>query len=415
MKTFEFERDNRSGQRREIPHAFRPDLDRRNWRLVAVAFLLGIVAHVTTHPGLSETSPTPVSANGWKTAQPDFSWQFPRDHWAHDGYRTEWWYFTGHLESDSGRRFGYQFTVFKVGLVPGGDIDPSVQASEWHASGLWMGHASISDLDNGTHRFCEVLHREIPLLSGFGAYPDPRLAWARGPAGTADLWTLDWNGEAFDFQMADEGKGVRFDLKTRPRKPLVWQGPNGYSRKGSEPDAASLYYSFTRLETQGTLEIDGETFKVHGQSWMDKEFGSNQLTSGQVGWDWFSLQLDDGTELMLYSLRRADGTVDFARGTHIDADGTPTYLDSDDWSFQARREWKSPTSDIRYPLDWQIRLGSDRTLTVRPQRDNQENHALRTGQLSYWEGAVEVEENGKRVGVGYVELTGYGEGNRPPI
>jgi len=246
-----------------------------------------------------------VGAVDWEYAAPDYSWSFPRDHWAHREYRTEWWYFTGHLAAHGSpqRRFGYQFTLFRIGLLTEQpDLD-----SAWSTDSLIMGHAAVTDLEGREHRFSELLYRETPLLGQLGAFPDPLVAWVRGPVGTAEKWTLGWNGRAFDFAMADERQGIAFDLTTEPLKDLVLQGPNGFSRKGDEPEAASLYYSFTRLATEGSLRVDGEVLEVHGESWMDKEISSSQLAEGQQGWDWFSLQLADRRELMIYILRADDG------------------------------------------------------------------------------------------------------------
>ena len=171
------------------------------------------------------------AAEEWLSARPDYSWSFPRDHWARPGYRTEWWYLTGHLATDAtpASRFGYQFTLFRVGVTP----RALPLASEWAVTNLVMGHAAVSDLGARRHVFSEVLYRAMPLLGGFGAEPDPRLAWSRAPAGTDGRWTLDWNGEAFDLGMADSSRGIALRLATRPLKPLVFQGPNGYSRKGA--------------------------------------------------------------------------------------------------------------------------------------------------------------------------------------
>ena len=348
----------------------------------------------------------------WRIAEPDHSWSFPSDHWPHPDFRTEWWYFTGHLESEEGQEFGFQFTIFRIGLQPG---MPALD-SNWATRSLWMGHASISDLSEERHVFSDVLHRAIPLLAGFGTPPDPRLAWGRGPTGTETPWTLSWNGSAFDMGMRDDRQGIALDLHTYPGKPPVFQGPNGYSRKGDEENAASLYYSFTRLDTEGWVEVGGHRFRVRGQAWMDKEIGSNQLTKGQVGWDWFSLQLEDGRDLMLYVLRRRDGSVDFARGTVVDPDGRPRYLAASDWSYEATGAWTSPRTGIRYPLGWKVRIPSESLeFEVGARIRDQENIAERSGGLSYYEGAVEVRRDGSRIGLGYVEMTGYGEGNRPPI
>ena len=351
----------------------------------------------------------------WEVAQPDYTWSFPQDHWVHSGYRTEWWYFTGHLSSKQNpqRRFGYQFTLFRIGLQP----EPSPLDSRWATNSLVMGHAAISDVGGQRHVFSEILYREVSFLGGFGSYPESLIAWSRAPSGSDGRWTLLWNGEGFDFRMSDQVRGIAFALSTRPLKPMIFQGPNGYSRKGKHPGAASHYYSFTRLLTRGTLSIDGATFEVEGESWMDKEFGSNQLAENQVGWDWFSLQLDDRREIMLYHLRDRNGTSDFARGTLVSERGTVRYLKPQDWSVQVTENWTSPVTGAVYPSRWKVMLPQEHLqLEIVPQLAQQENRSRLVPNLYYWEGAATILDlEGKKVGQGYVELTGYGTNNRPPV
>jgi predicted secreted hydrolase len=349
----------------------------------------------------------------WLAARPDFAWRFPRDHWSHPGYRTEWWYFTGHLAgpADTGARFGYQFTVFRVGLLP----DAPSWRSTWAATDLVMGHAAVTDLRTGQHVFSEILYRAVPLLGGFGAPGDPLLAWSLAPPGTPTRWTLAWNGRGFDFAMRDDPGGIAFTLSTRATKPLVFQGPNGHSRKGAAGGAASQYYSFTRLATSGTLRVGPETLTVRGESWMDKEFGSNQLADDQVGWDWFSLQLDDGRDLMLYVLRDAAGGPSHARGTLVAPDGRPRWLEAAEFSVAASARWRGPTG-TEYPARWRVRVplaGLD--LDVAPRLAAQENRSRLIPGLEYWEGAVDVRAEGRHVGRGYVELTGYAARTRLPL
>ena len=358
---------------------------------------------------LASTHAEPVR---WKLAQPDYTWSFPQDHWARTGYKTEWWYFTGHLKAADGRRFGYQFTFFRLGVLP---TSPELK-SDWRMSNLIMGHAAISLLDTSEHRFSEVLYRAIPLLGGFGTYPDEVIAWSRGPAGTDGDWRLTWNGEAFDFTMQDDGANFGFSLSTRPAKALIFQGPNGLSRKGEGDSSASQYYSFTRLETRGEVVIDGKTVAVTGQSWMDKEFGSNQLSPHQIGWDWFSLQLDDQREVMLYLLRDKKGRLDFAGGTVVQADGAVSYLDRDDFSVTVQDRWKSPITSGAYPSRWTVSIPTENlTLEIVPEMAAQENRSQLVPALHYWEGAVVVRQRGDSMGRGYVELTGYGTASRPAI
>jgi predicted secreted hydrolase len=348
-----------------------------------------------------------LALSDWKSARNDYGWSFPRDHWAHDGYRTEWWYFTGHLEN----RFAYQFTLFRIGVTP----ERPDFSSSWTATSLVMGHAALTDLETKEHRFSEVLYREVPLLAQYGVFPESRIGWTRAPAGTDGIWSLDWNGEGFDFTARDAGVGFGFQLRTRPTKPLVLQGPGGFSRKGEGEGASSLYYSFTRLATAGEIEIGGKRFEVSGESWMDKEFSSSQLGPNQVGWDWFSLRLDDGRDLMLYLMRDEDGSVDYASGTLVDASGSAVYLDRSELDVEALDRWTSPVTSARYPSKWRIRAaGLDlRVIAAVP---DQENRSRLPRGVYYWEGAVVVEDgDGRFLGRGFVELTGYGEGNRPPV
>jgi predicted secreted hydrolase len=278
-----------------------------------------------------------------------------------------------------------------------------------------MAHAAITDISSGDHHFSELLYREVPLLGGFKPFPVPVVAWARGPAGTDEKWLLQWNGQAFDFSMRDDRLAMGFNIETRPSKPLVLQGPNGYSRKGEA--AASLYYSFTRLASKGTLYLNGQSWKVRGESWMDKEFGSSQLGENQVGWDWFSLQLEDGRELMLYLLRRVDGTTDYQHATLVHQDGSVRYLASKEWNVAATDSWTSPESNAVYPARWTVDLPTEKLrLDLVPEVRDQENRSRLPGGVFYWEGAVTIRDSaGSLLGRGYVEMTGYGKDNRPPV
>ena len=355
------------------------------------------------------------AAHAWTPAQPGYVWSFPRDHWAREGYKTEWWYFTGHLRTveEPARRFGYQFTFFRIGVSQ----DPPRSGSAWAAKDLIMGHAALTDLDTGRHRFSELVVRAAPLLAGFGRHPDTRLAWSVGPPGTPEPWELRWNGDGFDLTMGDAGKSFGFSLSTRPLKPVVFQGPGGLSRKGEGATEASHYYSFTRMATTGTVRLEGKELKVSGVSWMDKEFGSNQLGKDKRGWDWFSLQLDDGREVMLYLLRSRDGSTRHAGATLVDPSGEVRYLSPGEWTLNATGQWTSPVTDAAYPAGWTLDIPAAgiRTVII-PKLADQENRSALIPNLYYWEGSVRVEsESGKHIGQGYVELTGYGENSRPPI
>ncbi len=351
----------------------------------------------------------------WLEARPGYDWSFPRDHYTHRGYRNEWWYFTGRLActGEPERTYGYQFTIFRIGVL----TDRPELDSAWATAGLLMGHAAITDLPGGTHRFSETLYREMPMLAGFGTEPDPVIAWTRPPPGTGGEWTLKWNGRAFDFTMNDAARAMSFALTTRPLKPLVFEGPGGYSRKGGSEAGASLYYSFTRLATEGRLSLDGRTCDVNGVSWMDKEFGTSQLAGDQVGWDWFSVRLSDGRDLMLYALRRPDGTVDARSATLVAADGAVSWLADAEWSVEPTGRWTSGTTGAVYPAGWRVSIPSAGIdLVLAPLVADQENRSSLVRGVVYWEGAVSAKSpSGREIGEGYVELTGYGEGSRPPV
>ncbi len=348
------------------------------------------------------------AVDDWEIARPDYEWSFPRDHWAHQGYRTEWWYFTGHL----GERFSYQFTFFRIGVLR---ERPNLPSS-WTAASLVMGHAALTDLETKRHLFSEVLYREVPLLGEYGVFPEPRIGWSRAPAGTDDVWTLDWNGEGFDFAAKDESEGFGFRLSTRPKKPLVFQGPGGFSRKGAGDGAASHYYSFTRIETAGIVELGEERFEVAGESWMDKEFSSSQLAErpGRLG----LVQPETRRRTRPHALFHAIGERR-SRLRQRDVWSTrrdePTYLDRSAFEVEVLEYWTSPVTSARYPSKWRIRaVGLD--LRVSSAVPDQENRSRLPRGVFYWEGAVAVEgADGRPMGRGFVEMTGYGEGNRPPV
>jgi predicted secreted hydrolase len=357
----------------------------------------------------------PPEESGWTSARPGYAWSFPEDHGSHPGYRTEWWYLTGDLQArdDPEHRLTFQFTLFRVGILP----EVPAFDSAWAAANMVMGHAALLDRRSGTRIYSETLHREVPFLGGFGIHPDPLVAWVAGPPGSEGRWTVSWNGEAFDVAMSDETRGLSYSLRTSPARPLVFQGPGGFSRKGEGPGAASQYYSFTRLRTEGTVRLAGKTLEVVGESWMDHEFSSSQLQEGQTGWDWLSLRLADGRDLMLYRLRRGDGGVDYRRATLVEADGRTRLLAPEEWSAEPARVWRSPESGAPYPVAWRVRVPSARLdLVVDPDRDDQENRSDLPSAPTYWEGGVTARDlEGRPLGRGFLELTGYGEGSRPPV
>lgn len=401
-------------------------------------------------------STAPAEA-GWLAADPAYSWSFPADHGPHFGYKTEWWYFTGVLSAEvpgvaegagaaepapNPRELGYQFTVFKIGLRPPGPEPESAGVSEpagaqptgarassrWAASALFLGHMAVSDPAQGEHVFSEVLYRAgrlapaDPLLAGFGAtpnrdVPEAPIAWSRGPPGTSTPWRLDLRGEGFAFAAADDAAGIALSLDLRPTRPLVFQGPNGYSRKSSQPGRASMYYSRPRLATTGTVWLGTARYSVAGASWMDHEFSSEPLAPEQVGWDWLGLRLLDGTDVMLFRLRRSDGRADYRAATVATSSAPPRHLAPHEWSMTPGPTWTSPATGAAYPVEWTLALpGRIARVVVRAAFPSQENVSSHVAKLHYWEGLVRAfGPDGRQVGEGYLEMTGYGEGSRPAL
>jgi predicted secreted hydrolase len=242
--------------------------------------------------------------------------------------------------------------------------------------------------------------------------------FARGAAGLAgansppfQVWLYDWKVEQIaedDYQLYAADESIVLDLLLHDLKGPILNGNQGYSQKGPQSGNASIYISQTRLETKGTIRIDQNIFNVVGLSWMDHEFSTSALSDDQVGWDWFALQLNDGSELMLFYLRKQDGSVDpFSSGTYIDPEGGTINLDRDDFEIEVLDYWRSPHSKAEYPSQWKISVPSLKIdMVVNPYISDQELNLT----FTYWEGAVRFrgEENGKIIaGNGYVELTGY--------
>ncbi|HEX9051124.1 MAG TPA: lipocalin-like domain-containing protein [Anaeromyxobacter sp.] len=354
-----------------------------------------------------------AAAPAFRLAEPGHRWEFPRDHHAHPGYRNEWWYVTGVVEdvADPGRRFGFQLTFFRLGIAPAA---PRLD-SAWAASDAVMAHLAVTDVAAGTHAFSEVVWRAMPLLGGFPPPGEPLLAWARAPAGTDGRWTLALADGVFRLSARDDAQLLGLELAARPEKPVALQGPDGLSRKSAEEGHASLYLSITRLATEGTLTSGGRTYRVRGESWLDQEIGSSELAPDQVGWDWWSLRLADGRDVMLYALRRADGEPSWRTGTLVGRDGRVRILAPGEWSVRAIGTWRSAASGAVYPSGWEITLPEEGVrATAIPLVRGSENVSQRIPGLSYWEGPVGLTgPDGVTIGVGYVELTGYTHSRLP--
>ena len=337
-------------------------------------------------------------ASGYALATEPRRFSFPADHGPHPEFRNEWWYLTGNLDGENGERFGFELTIFRFLLTP--PREPG-QTSRWHSNQVYIGHFAISDVGNKQFHVAQRVSRDSMGLAGAQAEP-------------FRVWVEDWSiaakpDAAMTWRVQAADQDLLLDLNLTPLKAPALNGKNGLSRKSAKPGNASYYYSISRLQTAGFLQIGTQRFTVSGLSWLDREWSSSALSADQIGWDWFALQLDDGSELMLYQLRRLDGSRDpFSAGTWISPGGDSKYFDASEFTIDITKFWDSPLGG-RYPGSWQVSVpGLDLQLDVDPVLDDQELSAT----VRYWEGAVDV--SGKRDGEivrgrGYVELTGYAE------
>ncbi|HEY6843335.1 MAG TPA: lipocalin-like domain-containing protein [Thermoanaerobaculia bacterium] len=332
--------------------------------------------------------------SAFKPALPGYEFQFPRDHGSHDEYQTEWWYYTGHLQTQSGHRYGFEVTFFRVGVAPPDDRSQN----RWDLKNLALAHFAITDIDRRQFRYSEKLNRESP----FTAWSSPEVL---------DVVNEGWSATTMPdgaWHIVAFNGGDRLDLVMRSRKPPAIHGENGVSIKAEGAGYASHYYSMTRLDVAGM--VNRETCR--GIAWMDHEFGSSQLRENQQGWDWFSIQFDDDTELMLYQMRRRDGTPDVtSSGSFVTSDGEVIHITRDRMRIQPAGRWHSPGSGATYPMGWHIsvpELGI--SVDVRPAMKNQELITHASTNVTYWEGAVDITGSSRNTvvtGVGYVEMTGY--------
>lgn len=333
----------------------------------------------------------------YQQALPGYKYDFPRDHFDHPDYKTEWWYYTGNLKAADGHRFGFELTFFRQAVHRQG-----ANASDWDVRDVYLAHLALSDLDGAHFYHTERLNRAGPGLAG--ASLQQQKVWNGN-------WQVQWtSGQQILQAIADD---FTLRLTMTSRKPPVIHGRNGNSQKGAGAGNASHYISFTRLLTSGTVELNGKTYTVEGTSWMDHEFFSSGLDKDEVGWDWLSLQLTDNTELMLYRLRHKDGSMDpFSSGTYVDANGKSTSLSIHDFTMMPLGEtYASPVTRAVYPIEWRVNVPSQNlNLQLKTPLASQELASDNSAGLSYWEGAITI--NGTRAGaaitgVGYLEMTGY--------
>ncbi|NML46392.1 carotenoid 1,2-hydratase [Ramlibacter sp. G-1-2-2] len=315
---------------------------------------------------------------------------FPRDHGAHPDLRTEWWYITGELRAGE-RRFGFQVTFFRS------RVDETQQMqSRFAARQLVFAHAAVTDVQGR-----KLWHDGRIARAGFGI--------AGADEADAHLVLQDWSlaraGETWQARVP--ARDFALDLRCTPTQPVLLQGRGGLSRKGPDPEQASYYYSLPQLAVAGRLSLQGKAFEVAGKAWLDHEWSEALMHPDAVGWDWIGMNLDDGSALTAFRLRRKDGSTLWDGGSFRSADGRLFIAKPGETEFKPGRRWASPSSRASYPVEWTVRTPAD-FYAVRAVIDNQELDSRGSTGAIYWEGLSELfDSNGRKVGAGYLEMTGY--------
>jgi predicted secreted hydrolase len=341
----------------------------------------------------------------FRRALPGYEFRFPADHAAHPDFRTEWWYYTGHLSTAQGRTFGFQLTFFRHALRR----PDEVRRSRWALHTLYFAHLAVTDEEGGSFRFQEKVSRGSLGLAG--AETSRYVVWVED-------WSARLEGQSHRLTAGREEMGL--DLTLVPSKKPVIHGRDGVSQKAEGEGYASHYYSITRLALSGTLAWQGRSYPVTGEAWMDHEFGSNQLRDYQVGWDWFSVQLDGGVELMLYLIRHRDGRIDStSSGTLVRPNGAAEHLALGAFQVEVLGSWRSKKSGVTYPSGWRLKVPQyELDLTLTPTLPDQELTTRKSTLVNYWEGSVRITgtvAGTPAAGRGYVELTGYDKEFKPDI
>jgi predicted secreted hydrolase len=374
--------------------------------IVWIGFL-GLIQPVWAATELSWLEAKPADEAGFEKAMAVKPWQFPQDFGPHEGYQTEWWYYTGNLatgadvssegKGQAGREFGFQLTFFRQALQPEAAVGAR---SNWRGNQIYSAHLTVSDIAEQQFYPYERFSRGTVGLAGAEAEP-------------YQVWLEDWSAtevESGKVRLQAKTDQIGLDLIVEQTAPVL-QGDRGLSVKGLEPGNASYYYSLVQQPTAGTITVQDKSYPVTGLTWKDHEYSTSSLSAGTVGWDWFSMQFDNGSALMLYLLRHEDGTPEStSAGTYIAASGETIALSWEDWQVKVLDTWKSPQNGAVYPAKWTIEIPKlDMALRAGALMPNQE---LNVATATYWEGAVGFEgRQGDEVlrGKGYVELTGYAD------
>jgi len=382
---------------------------------VTVALIAGCnqePSGVTTS-GVSLHSELGGAASGFERACTARQFNFPEDHGAHRSFRNEWWYITGNVEDTSGKRFGFHVTFFRIANEPpvpdSSTTTDAANVSSWSSNEFYMAHFAVTEAGNEIKKF-ERFARSAAGLAGAA------INTTKKAEDTVRVWLDDWqlsarynddsdHPDTLSWHLSMPAAETRLQVSLTPQKPVVLQGDAGYSQKSADPCNASYYYSLTRLQATGSLEIEGSAHDIKGSAWLDREWSSSALGDDQTGWDWFALQLDDGRDIMLYQLRQRDGTRDvYSHAVEIDQSGTPREIPISDIEIETTRWWESETGN-RYPVAGTIlRKDTAETIEFEPMINNQELDFT----VRYWEGAITLKNpSGEPLGRGYMELTGY--------
>jgi len=375
-------------------------------RNLVIAFII-LVAVACVIPTINATEPT-----GYLSVTGPCNLEFPKDHGPHPGYRTEWWYYTGNLQAESGEKFGFQLTFFRRQISPPGDrLNWPQPTSAWRTQQVYLAHSAITNITGKQHLQAELVSRQALGMAGANQIED-----------TTTLFLKNWSAHIGpdEHLLRVDSDGFSYELTLTPQKSPVLHGIAGYSLKGSAAGRASCYYSFTRLNAAGKLSIGGNMVAVKGSAWMDHEYSTALLEPGLQGWDWFSLQLSDQTEVMAFVLRKEKGGIGPASSaTVIDNGGQNHHITNHEFLVTVRSTWKSPHSKAVYPAGWRLQVfPSQLDLTIMPNLADQEMQTSGSTGRIYWEGSVSIE--GTRagrpvVGQGYVELTGYNKAFDAPM
>ena len=377
--------------------------------LLAVIALLMIwlISHLLSPSATASVSSPLISFlsqdenRSFAKVQPGYQLKFLDDHGGHPEFRQEWWYFTGNLQNQSGRDFGFQLTFFRFA---GSKFD-QLGENPWNSGQTWMAHFALTDIQANQFYAIDDFTRDAGALAGAEAFP-------------FSVWVNSWSvrqsklacAECFDAILKASTENFSVSLAVKSDQPPLLHGDYGYSVKNHDGSIASYYYSYPDLQTQGSIEINGSTYQVTGKTWMDREWSSTVLGEDQLGWDWFALHFDDGREMMLFQVRARTGEP-YRTGVLINTDGSSSQFSGEMLSMSPGKFWRSRETGNRYPVEWLISGNSTDSklrLVIKAAVRDQE---LNLG-FSYYEGATVFSGNfnGQSVsGNGYMELTGYDE------